>query len=178
MPGVMKRLVPLVGAIVLLAWGCAQALAPAPSATPKAQEKDPRPLYQMLLEWAVLETPLPGQTRPLFFPERDLLKEASVIRVVKGSVPSGVTLSLPDKRVQVLSEQELQGLADREGELHALQFTPLMDRPEGAEIGLDLVWFVRKDSPVLPLSGGGVRLLFRWHEGAWKFERSRGLRIS
>lgn len=163
---------------LLFVLGCTVQSADTAPPTPKVQEQDPRPLYQIILEWAVLNTPLPRQASPVFFPDRKLLQEAAVIRVGKENLPPDVKLSLPDKPVQILSEEELQRLADRTGELPALRFTELKASDGVAELGLDLVWFVRKDAQALPLSGGGVRLRFRWQDEAWKFEKRQGLRIS
>lgn len=169
----------LVGTLVF-AWGCTQQNLPASAGAgvPSAPEKDPRPLYQTMLEWAVVNTALPGQTSSVFFPDRHLFQNQPVIRVSRENLPADVKLSLPNKPVQVSSEDELQKLAEREGQFPALRFTELKAAEDTAELGLDLVWLVPQKADILPLSGGGVRLRFRWQEGAWKFERSRGLRIS
>ena len=43
--------------------------------------KDAGPLFQQMLEWAVLARPLPGQPGRIVFPDRQLIKDASPIRV-------------------------------------------------------------------------------------------------
>ncbi|MSQ12718.1 MAG: hypothetical protein EXR47_00960 [Dehalococcoidia bacterium] len=98
--------------------------------------KDPPALYQLVLEWAVLNKPLPSQTADLPFPNRNLLQDRQTVRLSQSGLPRGVTLSLPDRDVQVLSEDELQKQAERSGRFPARRFGELV--VSGDEVELEL----------------------------------------
>jgi hypothetical protein len=161
-----------------LALSCQQSLIDKAAANPKGAEKDANLLYQIMLEWAVLNKPLPGQTEEIAFPDRGLIQDTPVIYVSTDNLPSDVRLSLPDKTIQVLPEEELQKIADQERQFPAFRFTELKAAEDAAELGLDLVWFVPEKAQVFPLSGGGVQMRFRWQEGSWKFEKPPIMSIS
>lgn len=145
---------------------------------PGDRAKDTPALYQLVLEWAVLNKPLPGQTADLPFPDRNLLQDRQTVRLSQSGLPRGITLSLPDMGVQVLSENELQKQAEQSGRFPALRFGELVVSGDEVELELEMVWFVPKRSRELPLSGGGVTLRLHWQDGAWRVQGLQGLRIS
>lgn len=140
--------------------------------------KDVRALYQIMLEWAVLNKPLPGQSAAVVFPDHNLIKDDPVIWISSENLSSGVKFSLPNKQIQVLPEEELQKIADEEGDFLAFCFSELKTFEEFAELGLELRWFLSQSSQLAPLSGGGTRIRFRWQDGEWKFEKLLGMWIS
>ncbi len=135
-------------------------------------------LFQQMLEWAVLARPLPGQPGRIVFPDRQLIKDASPIRVSSENLPPGVRLSLPGRKIEVLPEARLEKMAEEAGKFPAFRFSKVMIIGEFAELGLELRWFLRKPSGAAPLSGGGVRIRFRWQGGEWRFEKRLGMWIS
>ncbi|MCR4319149.1 MAG: hypothetical protein NUV74_02290 [Candidatus Brocadiaceae bacterium] len=140
--------------------------------------KDVRVLYQSMLEWAVLNKPLPGQSSGTTFPDYNLIKDATVIRVSSRNLPSEVKLSLPNRQIHVLSEEKLQKNAAENGDFFAFYFGKLETIGEFAELDLELRWFTSKSSHAALLSGGGTRIRFRWQEGKWRFEKLLGMWIS
>ena len=136
-----------------------------------------QPLYQMMLEWAVLNQQLPGRTSKIAFPDRNLIKDVPVIRVSSENVPSDVKLSLPNKQIQILSEEGLQKLADETGDFLAFRFSELNLSDGSAELGLNLNWILPKNSQKGVLSGGGTRILFRFQDGTWTFQKQGGFWI-
>ncbi len=141
-------------------------------------QKDVKALYQLMLEWAVLAKPLPGQSARIAFPDHHLIKDASLIRVSSKNLPPEVHLSLPHRQIQVLAEETLEQMADEVGEFPAFHFSEVKIFEEFAELGLELRWFLSKSSQVVPLSGGGVRIRFRWQGGQWRFEKRFSMWIS
>lgn len=160
------------GLVVLgLTAGCAGQPPSSAPGGPGATPSDTRPLYQMLLEWAVLDNPLPAQTGELHFPDRQLLLDRQAIRLSTENLPKGLALSLPGKALERLDPRQLQDLAEKDGSLPALQFGELKTVEGDTELGVDLVWFVPRASAQVPLSGGGVRLRFQWLEGGWRLAK-------
>lgn len=154
-----------------------------PGAAPRSAmagsvQVDVRALYQPMLEWAVLAKPLPFQPGRIIFPDRYLFKDASLIRVSSENLPPGVRLSLPGRQIEVLPDAKLERMAEEIGKFPVLRFSKVKTFEEFAELGLELWWFLGKGSRVVPLSGGGVRIRFRWQGGQWRFEKHLGMRIS
>lgn len=131
-----------------------------------------------MLEWAVVGKPLPGQPARLAFPDHDLIKDAPVIRVSNKNLPPDLQLFLPSRRIEILPEERLERLAEATGEFPAFRFGEVKTFGEFADVELALRWYTPKDPKVVPLSGGGVRIRFRWQEGGWKFDKSLGMWIS
>jgi hypothetical protein len=131
-----------------------------------------------MLEWAVLAKPLPGQPGRIAFPDRYLVKDASLIRVSSENLPPGVRLSLPGRQIEVLPDAKLAQMAKEIGKFPVLRFGKVKISGEFAELGLELRWFPGERPRVVPLSGGGVRIRFRWQGGQWRFEKRLGMWIS
>ncbi len=157
---------------------CSSPAAASPSGVAGAVQADVRPLYQLMLEWAVLAKPLPGGVGQVVFPDRYLIKDTSLIRVSSENLPPGLRLTLPSRQIQILPEKKLKQIAAEAGKFPALFFSKVKTFEAFAELGVELRWYLGKPSRTVPLSGGGVRIRFRWKGGTWKFEKRLGMWIS
>ena len=138
---------------------------------------DKQVMFQEMLEWVVLEEPPPGMEEGWTFPDCDLYRALgdSVVIVAQRELGKGYRFSLPNKKVYILDDEEMQEWADEHGDYLYFRMRDMRIYDRSKEMApLALFWFempwkVSRFSKHMYLSGGGVQSLWRKHEGRWRF---------
>lgn len=105
-------------------------------------------------------------------PDYGLLVEKGNEIVLSAENIGDVTVpDLPGLMLIVLSPEEIQAKADREGDFLYLRFNPFeIETPDKVSVGLGSQWAVAEDSTTGYLSGGGLQMIYQRQHESWAGE--------
>jgi len=133
-----------------------------PAATPTADPyalsaADKRELAEIGLQWAV-----DGGLSDFA-----LVKDPVNLIVSNANLPDKSELKLTGRTLTVLSPQQIQERANKEGDFLYFRFGAFIGYKDRARVTVGLVWAVSSQSESQYLSGGGATLKFERRDGKW-----------
>lgn len=142
-----------------------------PQEKPPAQEVSAA--VETLLRWMILGEPLAGAPEDAqILPGLKGLSEEKTIVLFGDNLPLGLDISLPGKEVLVLSQQQAQERAGREGEYPGIKLGQPRLAYGFAEISLDAIYIGPPWGRSWGSSGGTI--LLRKEDGKWRFHAWEG----
>jgi hypothetical protein len=143
-------------ALGVLVSGVVSAKSPTP--TSGLTNADKRTIAQVALQWAA-----DGG-----LPDFKLVKDPSTLVVSVANLPAKLEITVPNRKVTVLPQEQIHAEADKDGDFLYFRFGPFRGDKSHATVVIALVWSVASNSKAQYLSGGGATLEFERQEGKWQ----------
>lgn len=125
-------------------------------------------LEQRMLECALINKPLDKGMGNCDFPDAQMVANQSNIVLKNVNINTDHEFRVPGKRILVMTAEQIQSKADKEGDFLYFSFNEALVRGNKAAISLSLTWAVAKKSKLIPLSGGCMRVIFKKSNGIWR----------
>ena len=129
-------------------------------------------LLEIMLQVALLGKPYPGQRkRTSFFPDIELVKDQDEIFISNLHLESSYQIHVPGFLIPILTENEIIERANEIGDFPYFTLTEADLSQDAAILSLQLTYAVSKateEAGMRYLSGGGVRVRFRYIKGKWQ----------
>ncbi len=101
-------------------------------------------------------------------PDYALIQDPGNIILSTANIDADLVPALPGINLILLTPEEIQDKANREGDLFYLEFTDItVESNTRVTVSLDNTWAAPKDSEKVYLSGGGFVIEFTKTAGAW-----------
>jgi hypothetical protein len=129
-------------------------------------------VLRILLEWALLGIPFPGQdARMGFFPDIEILHGQETIVILDRFLPEGCNLAIAGRQLEILSGDEIRKRADAGGDFPYFSIEEAQLHERYAMLSVKLSWSVSEESVQAgkySLGGGGVRVRFERVGSSWQ----------
>lgn len=125
-------------------------------------------LQQRMLECALLNKPLDKGMGNCDFPDAQMVADQSNLVLKSVNINMDHEFRIPGKRILIMTAEQIQGKANKEGDFLYFSFHEVLARGNKAAIGLSLTWAAAKKSKTLHMSGGYMRVIFEKRNGIWR----------